>query len=135
MSDVGRWLVTALAVLAAVAAMIAASRARRWRIEAERLLLRPERPTAQEEGEPHLFHFFVTVQGHLDNWTGEPFKLTVRAWNLQEACARAAEVPLPEWTMPPEDDAPAFREDPWVCCETRTADCPDPVCPARMIKP
>lgn len=56
-------------------------------------------------GEPHLFHFSVTVQGPLDEWIGgEPFKLTVRAWNLPEACARAAEVPFPEWTMPPEDD-------------------------------
>lgn len=27
---------------------------------------------------------------------------------------------------------PAIREDPWTCCETHTADCPDPACPARQ---
>jgi hypothetical protein len=53
-------------------------------------------------GVPHMFHFTVSVQGENDDWAGEPFELTVRAWNLQEACARAAEVPFPEWTMPPE---------------------------------
>lgn len=61
-------------------------------------------PQKDGGGEPHYFHFDVTVQGPHADCTGEPFKLTVRAYNLQEACARAAEVPFPEWTMPPEED-------------------------------
>lgn len=33
------------------------------------------------------------------------------------------------------DEESAIREDdPWVCCETRTADCPDLACPARVVR-
>lgn len=61
----------------------------------------------------HQFHFAVSIQGssavvgepHRDvDWIGEPFKLTVRAWSLSEACAKAAAVPLPGWTLPDDDD-------------------------------
>lgn len=57
----------------------------------------------KDGGEPHLFHFSVTVQGAHADYVGEPFRLTVEAWSLSEACARAAEVPFPDWAMPPEE--------------------------------
>lgn len=61
----------------------------------------------------HQFHFSVTSQGsyavgdgpHEDSeYIGEPFRLTVRAWSLREACEKAAAVSLAEWVQPEEDD-------------------------------
>lgn len=66
----------------------------------------------------HQFHFVVTVQGSYQvvgdprivgdvpyrdcapDPSAEPFRLTVRAWSLVEACAIAAQTPLPQWTCP-----------------------------------
>lgn len=69
-------------------------------------------PGSPEDG--HQFHFEVRVQGsygitgdpkHYDAplFPGPGFRLTVRAWSLQEACAKAAQVPLPGWHMPGEE--------------------------------
>lgn len=64
----------------------------------------------------HQFHFAVTVQGSYriegdptyydcePDPAAEPFRLTVRAWNLVDACRVAAEVPFPQWTHPCEED-------------------------------
>lgn len=54
----------------------------------------------------HQFHFSVTVQGGGCDWVGEPFRLTVRADSLTEACAKAAGTRLPGWTHP-DDEQPA----------------------------
>lgn len=59
-----------------------------------------------EEG--HQFHFSVMVQGVYRGADGlhhdapepieyTPFTITVRAWNLPDACAKAAQLPLAEW--------------------------------------
>ena len=60
-------------------------------------------------GAGHQFHFVVRVQGsysiggdprHYDcdpDTISEPFRLTVRAWSLPEACRIAARVSLSEW--------------------------------------
>lgn len=56
----------------------------------------------------HQFHFQVMIQGAHRNTEGlyvdapepeeyDPFTLTVRAWNLQAACRKAAETPLAKW--------------------------------------
>lgn len=56
----------------------------------------------------HQFHFQAMIQGAHRGADGlyhdeeepveyEPFTLTVRAWDLQAACRRAAERPLTEW--------------------------------------
>lgn len=62
----------------------------------------------------HQFHFSVAVQGSY-SVVGEPgykdeadpgperFTLTVRAWNLRDACAAASRAPLTSWTWPTED--------------------------------
>lgn len=52
----------------------------------------------------HRFEFAVTVQGADADWVGEPFRLTVRAWSLAEACGTAMVTPLHEWTQPAEED-------------------------------
>lgn len=56
----------------------------------------------------HQFHFSVGCQGASSvvgdpdsyrdsDWIGEPFTLTVRAFDLATACKRASLVPLNEW--------------------------------------
>lgn len=64
----------------------------------------------------HQFHFAVTVQGayqvegdpaHYDcepDPDAQPFRLTVRAANLVDACRKAAQVPFPQWTHPGEGE-------------------------------
>lgn len=57
----------------------------------------------------HQFRFAVTVQGsyaivgdpqhHDSDTVSEPFRLTVRAWNLPEACRIAAQTPLHRWQV------------------------------------
>lgn len=69
-------------------------------------------PRRQELG--HQFHFSVCVQGAYRDGDGvyqdaaepveyDPFTLTVRAWNLADACRMAAETPLSEWKHAEED--------------------------------
>jgi hypothetical protein len=64
----------------------------------------------------HQFHFQVMVQGAYRDGDGyyrdgaepveyEPFTLTVRAWNLQAACRRAAETPLAGWKHAGEEQS------------------------------
>ncbi|MGH3599945.1 MAG: hypothetical protein ACRDQH_06665 [Pseudonocardiaceae bacterium] len=60
--------------------------------------LDPPQPVAT--GGQHPFHFSVTAQPGGCDWTGEPFTLTVRANSLTEACAKAADIRLPDWTHP-----------------------------------
>lgn len=63
------------------------------------------RPVESATSDGHYFHFSVCVQAEdADRIGEEPFKLTVRAWSLQEACRKASEVKLPSWELPPEDD-------------------------------
>jgi hypothetical protein len=63
----------------------------------------------------HQFHFAVTVQGayqvegdpaHYDcesDPEAQPYRLTVRAWCLTEACEIAARTPFALWTHPGEE--------------------------------
>lgn len=63
----------------------------------------------------HLFHFSVTSQGSARVGDGphedsppdpraEPSLLTVRAWNLRDACRKAADTSFADWTHPGDDD-------------------------------
>lgn len=65
----------------------------------------------------HQFHFSVACQGASsvvgdpnsyrdDDWTSEPWTVTVRAWSLPEACRKAALLPLTAWMLPAESEAP-----------------------------
>lgn len=63
----------------------------------------------------HQFHFAVTVQGSYrivgeteyhdcdPDPDAEPLTLTVRAWNLSQACRVAAQTPFGLWTHPGEE--------------------------------
>lgn len=62
--------------------------------------------TETEQG--HQFHISVCIQPQYRVENGplidaevpveyEPFTITVRAWNLAEACAKAAQLPLRAW--------------------------------------
>jgi len=85
--------------------LIAAEIARLQRASSHRE--RQERPPGPEDG--HQFHFSVQVQGsyrvgagpHVDAAEPTPpedaFRLTVRAWNLRDACREAALIPLVLW--------------------------------------
>lgn len=72
-------------------------------------------PEPESEGpeDGHQFHFAVRCQGSTavtggphtdDDWTGEAFRLTVRAWNLADACRKAGARGLYQWTMPDDED-------------------------------
>ncbi len=64
--------------------------------------------TSPDDG--HQFHISVRIQGsygvkdesgHQDSdIIGEPFRLTVRAWDLRAACLFAAQKALRDWTIP-----------------------------------
>lgn len=66
----------------------------------------------------HQFHFEVDIQGahrsadgpYVDEEqpAGLPFRVTVRAWNLRDACLAAAELALSGWTQPDENGAGSF---------------------------
>lgn len=84
------------------------------RLLADALNDAPEPAHVEGPEDGHQFHFEVKVQGSYgitgdpkhydaDLFPGPGFQLTVRAWSLQEACAKAAQVPLPDWTMPDEE--------------------------------
>jgi hypothetical protein len=87
--------------------LIAAELARIQRA-ADRATTAPaEHQTGPEDG--HQFHFAVRVQGssavvgepHVDaEEPGEDaFRVTVRAWNLRDACQAAAVIPLGQWSL------------------------------------
>lgn len=73
-------------------------------------------PAGPEQG--HQFHFEVDIQGahrsadgpYVDEErpAGLPFRVTVRAWNLRDACLAAAELALGGWTPPDENGATTF---------------------------
>lgn len=78
-----------------------------------RATLQGDQPTraALDDGPAagHQFHFAVRVQGssavvggpHVDDGqpAEDPFQVTVRAWNLRDACRAAAEIPLGQWSL------------------------------------
>lgn len=83
-----------------------------------------DEPTATELSGPadgHQFHFALQVQGSHRFRDGpytdepaplpstEPFRATVRAWNLRDACTAAALLPLNEWVHE-DDDASPLRQ-------------------------
>ena len=67
----------------------------------------------------HQFHFEVDIQGahrsadglYVDEEqpAGLPFRVTVRAWNLRDACLAAAALALGGWTQPDENGAGSFE--------------------------
>jgi hypothetical protein len=68
--------------------------------------------TFPEDG--HQFHFSVRPQGsyritgetgYADSGEiGEPFRITVRAWNLRDACLVAAQAAMADWAHINEDE-------------------------------
>ncbi|MGW4525153.1 hypothetical protein [Amycolatopsis sp. NPDC004378] len=74
-------------------------------------------PNPAENG--HQFHFTVDIQGahrvgdgpYVDEEqpAGLPFTVTVRAWNLRDACIAAAALSLADWTQPDENGAGSFE--------------------------
>jgi len=74
-------------------------------------------PNLAENG--HQFHFEVDVQGahrsadgpYVDEErpAGLPFRVTVRAWNLRDACLAAAKLALGGWTQPDENGPGSFE--------------------------
>ncbi|GAB3156445.1 hypothetical protein GCM10027258_62890 [Amycolatopsis stemonae] len=67
----------------------------------------------------HQFHFSVDIQGayrvgdgpyvDADQPAGLPFTVTVRAWNLRDACLAAAGLALGGWTAPDETTLSTFE--------------------------
>lgn len=74
-------------------------------------------PNPAEKG--HQFHFEVDIQGahraadgpYVDEEqpAGLPFRTTVRAWNLRDACFAAAALALSDWTQPDENGPGSFE--------------------------
>jgi hypothetical protein len=70
-------------------------------------------PETEDPEDGHQFHFAVRCQGSSavtgephtdDDWMGEAFRLTVRAWSLAAACRKAGELGLYQWAMPDDED-------------------------------
>lgn len=65
-------------------------------------ILRELAATSAPSGGQHQFHLSVSVQGGGCNWVSEPYRLTVQASSINEACVKAAGVGLADWTHPEE---------------------------------